>query len=349
MAVRRDNYLKPDVKTFVKKQQERLIISGTDVNTHLDEFARAVRIGLSDSAKSIPSRFFYDKKGSELFEKICELPEYYLTRAEREILSENAGHIASLFSKPIILAELGSGSASKTRFLIDALIKEHGTLCYTPVDISRSILEQSSLALIRDFENLEVYALAFEYYGGLRRISRMKERRKLFLWLGSNVGNLEPHDASAFLKRIRRSMESQDRFLIGVDLKKDKDILESAYNDAQGVTEKFNLNLLSQVNRELGGKFDLNSFRHEARYNDQTGAVQMFLVSEKAQKVAIQNLDLEINFEPGESIHTENSYKYDFEDIEKLALESGFVIEKLWKDSLNRFSENLLKPIDGKD
>ena len=327
------------------KLNDRLTISGRDVTTQLGELAEAVRSGLTASPKSIPSRFFYDEKGSLLFEEISKLHEYYLTRSEKEILQENSQHIASHFPDPINMAELGSGSASKTRHLIEAFIETHGKLCYIPVDISRSILEKSSLDLVKDYENIEILALAYEYVEGLQRISKLNNRRKLILWLGSNIGNLERGEAVSFLRRVRTTMGINDRFLIGIDLRKDRSTLERAYNDIKGVTAEFNKNLLTQINRELGGNFDLNAFQHQVQYDEKSGAVQMYLVSLKDQKIAIQGLDLEIAFESGETIHTENSFKYSLEEIESLASESGYVIDAQWKDQEGSFSENLLKPV----
>ena len=328
--------------------RERLTISGTKPGTLQEDFADAVRTGLTTSPKSLPSRFFYDEKGSQLFEQICELPEYYLTRAEREILRERSREISAMFTEPINLVELGSGNASKTRLLIEALIEAHGNLRYVPVDISRLILEESSLALVKEYKEIEIYALAYEYQEGLQRLAKKQNHPQLILWLGSNVGNWGRPEAATFLRQVRSMINSRDRLLIGIDLRKDRETLLCAYNDAQGVTAEFNKNLLVQINRELGGDFDLNAFRHCAIYDDLSGAVQMFLVSQKAQKISIRVLNLEIEFEPGETIHTENSYKYALEEIETLASGSGFASERQWSDGANLFTVNLLRPLDGK-
>ena len=196
MAVRRE-------KVITSRPRERLTIVGTETTAHREDFIDAVRTGLTASSKSIPCRFFYDEKGSQFFEQICELPEYYLTRAEREILQENAREIAETYTEPINLVELGSGSASKTRFLIDAFLKTQGNLRYIPVDISRSILEESSLALVNEYEGLEIHALACEYHEGLRQLEQHPTQRQLILWLGSNIGNLERSGAVTFLGRAR--------------------------------------------------------------------------------------------------------------------------------------------------
>jgi dimethylhistidine N-methyltransferase len=315
-----------------------------DVKEGRAEFARDVTAGLTARPKRLPCRYFYDVEGSRLFEAICDLPEYYLTRAEREILLERAGAIAALFPDPISLVELGSGSSVKTRLLIEAFRRRHGALHYVPVDISPSILEESARTLRRDYPGLEITAVAAEYEEGLRRLAPGQDRARLLLWLGSNVGNFERPAAAAFLSRVRAVMRPEDRLLMGVDLRKERAILEAAYDDAQGVTARFNKNLLARINRELGGEFDLGSFRHVARYDEEEGRMEIHLESLRPQRVRITGVGLTVSFAPGETIHTENSYKYSPEEIDALARSAGLCVSHRWLDASCRFSSNLLAP-----
>jgi dimethylhistidine N-methyltransferase len=206
------------------------------------------------------------------------------------------------------------------------------------------MLEESSRALLEEYRSLEILAIAGEYREGLRRLARETERPKLILWLGSNVGNLYRQEAAEFLQSLRRLMASRDRLLVGIDLRKDADVLERAYDDARGVTAKFNLNLLTRINRELGGRFDLSAFRHRAVYNQEEGRVEIYLVSEKAQAVAIEDLDIVVPFKKGETIDTEYSFKYSLEEIENLAFDAGLSVERQWLDGKRRFSLSLLAP-----
>jgi len=308
-------------------------------------FARDVRAGLTGSPKRLPCCYFYDDEGSRLFEAICELPEYYLTRAEREILQEHAGELASRFPERITLVELGSGSAVKTRILIDAFLRRHETLRYVPVDISGSALEDSARSLLRDYPALEILAVAGEYHDGIRHLAVEADHAKLILWLGSSIGNLDRPAAATFLRRLRSTMSPRDRLLVGIDLRKARAVLEPAYDDTQGVTARFNLNLLTRINRELGGTFDLQHFRHCAVYDEEAGRIEMYLISTRAQSVWIEHLGLTASFAADEAIHTENSHKYSSAEIEGLAADAGLGIEQQWRDAGRRFSLNLFAPV----
>ena len=308
------------------------------------DFGREVRAGLTGRPKRLPCRFFYDREGSRFFETICELPEYYLTRAEREILAERAGDVVSRFPNGTTLIELGSGSAAKTRLLIERFLRRDGRLRYVPVDISRSMLEESARALLEEFAGLEISAVAGEYQEGLGCLQEDIRSPKLILWLGSNVGNLDRAEAAEFLHSVRERMAVPDRLLVGIDLRKDRRILEPAYDDAQGVTAQFNRNILARINRELDGQFDLRAFPHRALYNEGEGRIEMYLVSAISQTVRITALDLVIPFEAGEAIHTENSYKYSLREIGELAAAAGLRAECQWLDTGGRFSLNLLAP-----
>lgn len=331
----------------VLSSQDRFKLISTNIELLSDDFAKDVKQGLSADPKYLSSKYFYDEKGSQLFEQITDLEEYYLTRAEHDILKSKSTEIASLFKDDVSLIELGSGSSLKTRLLIDAFLRRFGNLHYIPVDISQTILEESSLNLLNDFQNLDILAINATYKKGLKIIATKTESPRLVLFLGSNIGNFTKRKATHFLQGIREVTTASDRLLIGIDLKKSRAVLESAYDDAMGVTAAFNLNVLTRINRELGGKFDLAKFEHLSIYNDELGRIEMHLASKADQTVHIKDLNLDIQFKKGESIHTENSHKYSFDDIDELANSAGFKTEKRWLDSNEQFSLNLFAP-DGK-
>lgn len=306
-------------------------------------FAEDVRKGLSSSPKSLSPKYFYDELGSQLFDAICLLPEYYLTRAENEIIERYADEIAGSIEGQKTLLEMGSGSASKTRLIIEALLKRQSELKFIPVDISASALESSSRILLQSFPRLSIEAYAAEYFDALSVLSKRPQRgRTLALFLGSNISNFGRNEAPAFLRALRSVLKTGDALLLGADLKKDRRVLEPAYDDALGLTAAFNLNLLARVNRELYGNFDLRAFKHHAFYNDEIGRVEIYIESVRPQVVRIGKLHLEIRFEAGERIHTENSYKYDLAGIAQLANETGYKCARTWLDSGQRFSSNLL-------
>jgi L-histidine N-alpha-methyltransferase len=313
-------------------------------NARRESFAQAVDDGLGSEPFSLPCRFFYDAAGSELFEEICDLPEYYLTRAEHEILSRHSDEIAACCVTPLFLAELGSGSSTKTRLLIEALLRRQGKLRYVPVDISQSMLEQSSEALLADYRSLTITAIASEYRDGLRHLGKDTRLPKLIAWLGSNIGNFTRPDAQHFLSGIRDAMSADDRVLLGVDLRKDARALERAYDDARGVTARFNKNLLVRINRELGGKFDLADFRHRARVVDDGGRVEIGLVCERSCEVRVAALGRSFRFARGDFIHTEDSTKYSEREIDALADAAALRVDARWLDPERRFCVALLAP-----
>ncbi len=322
----------------------RYVLIETDAERDLASFAREVERGLRSRPKTIPCRFLYDEAGSDLFEQICEVPEYYLTGAEREILAERSDEIAACFEEPITLAELGSGSSSKTRLLIEAFLRRHSDLRYVPVDISRSALEESALDLLERYQALEVRAIASDYHAGLHHVRAERARPKLIAWLGSSIGNLGRSEAASFLRGARQAMTDRDRMLVGIDLRKDAAVLERAYDDAAGVTARFSLNLLDRMNRELGADFDRDGFRHQAVYREEEGRVEIQLVSLRRQRIAIRDLDLEVDFAEGEGLYTENALKYAPQEIDALARAAGLFTEHRWLDRAARFSLNLLAP-----
>ena len=304
--------------------------------------AEDVRRGLTKEPKRFLPKYFYDQLGSQLFEAICLLPEYYLTRAENEILERYADEIISSVEGNTTLVEMGSGSASKTRLIIEALLRKQRELLFIPVDISASALDSSSRILLQSYPQLNIEAYAADYFAGLAELGKTQRGRTLALFLGSNVSNFDPEEALKFLRALRQVLSDGDALLLGADLKKDKRILEAAYNDALGVTAAFNLNVLARINRELGGNFDLRAFQHRAFYNETAGRVEIYIESLREQTVSISQLEIEVKFAAGEQIHTENSHKYDLSDIAKLAAETGFTRARTWLDQKEQFSSNLL-------
>lgn len=326
-------------------ERERFTLSvHIDAAALRERFARDVRTGLTADPKRLPCCYFYDDVGSHLFEEICGLPEYYLPAAEREILAAHAGEVASRFRERPVLTELGSGDAAKTRILIDALLRRYPTLEYAPIDISRSALDESAPPLLEAYPSLQIHAVAGDYMEELRRPAASPHGPKLIVWLGSSIGNLDRPAAAAFLGGIRGTMTPDDRLLVGIDLRKARAALEPAYDDAQGVTARFNLNLLARINRELDGAFDLEAFRHRAVYNDAAGRIEMYLVSIREQTVRIAALGLAVPFAEGEMLLTEYSYKYSTAEIASLAAAAGLRIESQWRDLGGRFCVNLLVP-----
>jgi L-histidine Nalpha-methyltransferase len=324
----------------------RLIIHRLAFGGDSNAFAGDVQAGLSRKAKSLPPKYFYDDLGSRLFEAICFLPEYYLTRAESEILQSSAVDIVSSIGGPVRLLELGSGSSEKTRYLIEALLAKQPELHYLPVDISDSSLELASQRLLRLYPGLRITAFAADYFTALKalaaRVPAVPGCRTVAVFLGSNIGNFGRDESREFLCAVRELLSPEDALLLGADLKKSPEILIPAYDDTLGVTAAFNLNLLARINRELDGNFDVKKFQHSAIYNDELGRIEIHLVSREPQIVRIHAVDLEAHFEKGETIRTENSYKFDTEQLAALARDTGFSLANSWFDSAHLFSFNLL-------
>lgn len=304
-------------------------------------FREDVRTGLAGRPKTLLAKYFYDDLGSALFEAICKLPEYYLTRAESQILQRHADDIIAGVGTPVEIIELGSGSATKTRYLIDAAFRVQQKLAYRPIDISQSSIDASAAALQRAYPNIVVDAYAAEYLNGLKGLHRDNGARALVLFLGSNVGNFDPVEAVTTLRAIKAVVRHDDGFLLGADLKKDASVLRAAYDDPLGVTAAFNKNILARINRELGGHFEPHAFVHRAWYNEQAGRVEMHLESLKRQRVPIDSLDMVVELDEGETIHTESSYKYDAKQIDELARTTGFEVRARWTDDKGLFSSNL--------
>jgi L-histidine N-alpha-methyltransferase len=300
-------------------------------------FAEAVRRGLRARPKTLPCQYFYDAVGSQLFERICTLPEYYLTRTEDDILREYAGEMVDVWAQSPVMVELGSGSSSKTRRLIAAALAAYGHLHYVPIDVSPTILEASAQALVGLFPGLRVTGYAADYREALASLAARIDRPKCLVFLGSSLGNYDAEEAVGLLTHMARSMTPGDRLLLGTDLVKDPAVLEAAYDDAQGVTAQFNRNLLHRINRELGADFDPDRFSHKAVYRPDLARVEMHLGSRTDQVVRVPAADLTVRFVEGEFIHTENSHKYTAERLRDLADRSGFVEEASWTDQQGLF------------
>jgi L-histidine Nalpha-methyltransferase len=307
-----------------------------------DALALAVREGLSAMPKRLPCWLLYDAIGSSLFEQITELPEYYLTRTERCIFEMCAGEILQQAGPSLTLVELGAGTASKTCILIEELLQRQSRALFYPIDVSPSALDEAVRQLGRQFPNLRVNPIVADYTGGVPALSRISGR-KLVLYIGSSIGNFEPPDSVRLLRRIRQTLRTGDALLLGADFAKSPKILLPAYNDSQGVTESFSKNILRRLNRELDADFNLDLFRHVALWNRQQSRMEIYLESVVDQTVFIPALDMDVDFAPGERIHTENSYKYTPQIIESLLRQSGFKFEQSWCDRKKWFGVHLAR------
>ncbi|PIW32935.1 MAG: L-histidine N(alpha)-methyltransferase [Nitrosopumilales archaeon CG15_BIG_FIL_POST_REV_8_21_14_020_37_12] len=303
-------------------------------------FAEEISSSLNSDSKYINPKFFYDKKGSELFEKICLLDEYYPTRAEISILKKMQSELPLFLDDYFRLVELGSGSAVKTRLILDLFDKLYDKIEYFPIDISE-ILTESSELLLKDYEKLSITGIIDTYEGGIEFVENFDEKRNLILFLGSSYGNFSPSAGKEFLEKINSTMKNNDLFLIGLDLVKDKDVLENAYNDSKGITARFNLNVLSRINDELDADFNLNNFVHSAVYNQKEQRIEMYLKSLVTQSVIISKSNLLLHLHRDELILTEYSYKYKLDQIKGLMKSAGFEIKRIWLDDKNLFSLTL--------
>ena len=307
------------------------------------EFAADVRAGLTQrEQKELPSKYLYDTVGSALFEVICHLPEYGLTRADERLLQRHGSDIVDRLPTNIAVAELGSGSGKKTRQVLEALCRRQRTRYY-PIEISRSALAMCEREL-SDIESVSIVGFEREYLDGLLEVAacRKGDQRLLVLFLGSTIGNFDREAGLEFLAEVRRILEPGDSLLLGTDLEKSESQLIRAYDDELGVTAAFNLNLLARINRELDADFDLRYFAHEARINRRARSVEMHLQSTRRQKVTIPAADLAIEFLSGETVWTESSHKYSLGEVCETALKTGFRCDAQWVDEQWPFAENLL-------
>lgn len=328
-----------------------------------ERVASAVLKGLGSHPKWLPAWLFYDKIGSRLFDEITERPEYYLTRTERGILSKHAHTIVERAAngKRLRITELGAGSASKTRLILNAAVAQQKTVIYEPVDVCASALEEAKSGIEKEIPDVRVLPRVMDYTveskpsfghplrngarrGTVRGIEfdpvRGDERR-LVLYIGSSMGNFEPQEASRLLERLRAGLRPGDCLLLGVDVVKDEATLLAAYDDFAGVTADFNLNLLTRLNRELDAEFYLDSFTHRAVWNERSSRIEMHLESRAAQKVSIAAINFNVEFAQGETIHTENSYKYRPRQIEAMLAKAGFASAQAWTDEQGWFSVTL--------
>jgi dimethylhistidine N-methyltransferase len=288
--------------------------------------------GLGQAQKFIPPKYFYDEHGSRLFDAICETAEYYPTRTEMAILEENLEEICACLGSDCVLVEPGSGSSRKVRLLLDRL-EPH---TYMPLDISSDYLKSVAHGLAEEYPHINVAAACVDYTAPIVLPCFPKNRRRVAFFPGSSIGNFEPDQAVTFLGNLADLVKPDGGLLIGVDLKKEASVLNTAYNDQHGVTARFNINLLTHINRELEADFDLDGFEHQAFYNVLQGRVEMYLVSKRKQQVSVAGQ--QFHFEAGESIHTENSYKYTVEEFQALARQAGFRACKAWTDRDRLFS-----------
>src|SRR3954463_1983839 len=303
-----------------------------------DTFADHVIHGLSDSPKWLSAKYFYDVAGSALFEEITRLPEYYPTRTELSILERRAGDMSGYIPLSAALVEFGTGSTKKARILIEAAPQ---LAAYVPVDISGEFLAQGAAAVRRDVPWLPVLPVAADFTRDFDLPVQIRSRPRVGFFPGSTIGNFEPEDATEFLRQAGRVLGQGATMIVGVDLIKDDTVLNAAYNDAAGVTAQFNLNILARMNRELGGNFDLSSFRHRAFYHAGHRRIEMHLESLKDQSVTVAGHTFE--FAKGETIHTENSYKYTIDSFRALAREAGWRSAAAWTDEKNYFSVHTLR------
>jgi dimethylhistidine N-methyltransferase len=307
------------------------------IDTATTEFATDVVAGLTATPKRLLPKYFYDGAGSALFEQITELPEYYPTRREIGILEEHAGDIAALIPPGAALVEFGSGSSTKTRKVLSTAAS---LAAYVPVDISAQFLQQQAAELRREYPKLAVLPVAADFTRPFELPDAVRIMPRVGFFPGSTIGNFEPHEAAAFLRHAGRILGRGATFIVGVDLIKDTQVLQKAYNDPQGVTAKFNLNLLARINRELGAKFNLECFEHHAFFNRERSRIEMHLASLKRQRIKVCGEC--IDFRAGETIHTENSYKYSVASFGALARGAGWTPTAVWTDPDNYFSVHTL-------
>lgn len=307
-----------------------------------DPLAEEVRTGLEKTPKRLSSRFFYDAEGSRIFQEIMHCPDYYLTRSEYEILDTSKADLLRLFApdaRPFELVELGAGDGLKTKILLSYLNQEHVDFAYAPVDISADALNELVVDVQHQWPTLRINAQHTDYFSALEQLSTKTDTRRIVLFLGSNIGNFAPNEAVDFYQQLHARLQPGDLVLTGFDLQKHPAIIHAAYNDRQGLTKAFNLNLLRRINRELDADFNLAAFDHYELYNPESGEARSYLVSQKAQTVSINALDMTVPFDYGEIIHTEISRKFTRKQIEQLAQQTGFTLSGWFTDCKGYFAD----------
>lgn len=314
------------------------------IKPELGQFAEDVLRGLTSTPKQLSSKYFYDDEGSRLFQEIMKLPEYYLTRSELEIFQTQTDAIFRSFANgdnAFDLIELGAGDGTKTAVLVDHFLKQNADISYSPIDISQEALDALSVKFAAEFPALKIETRNGDYFKILRSLKNGDRRRKILLFLGSNIGNFTYEQSVEFFRHLRAVMNEDDLLFIGFDLQKDPHVIVRAYDDSQGVTARFNLNLLSRINRELGANFDLDKFSHYAVYRPVECAARSFLISREKQTVTIDALDRSFDFDQWEAIFMEISQKYSLQMIDDLARESGFEIKQNFFDGRNYYCDSL--------
>ncbi|MER2998917.1 L-histidine N(alpha)-methyltransferase [Pontibacter populi] len=314
--------------------------SGTSARAR---FAADVKKGLSQHDKQLSSRYFYDGEGSRLFQKIMHVPEYYLTSSEHDVFTTHRQTIARQMASQgdFHLIDLGAGDATKTRIILEELLEQNAAFDYVPVDISGDAMAELCENLQQALPELHSHAVVGDYFDALDWLDEHKPGRRVLLFLGSNIGNFNPEERQSFLQKVRSHMRSGDMLLVGMDLCKEPETILRAYDDAAGVTAAFNLNLLHRINRELGGNFIVEQFKHFALYNPQKGVMKSFIISQQDQEVTVQATGQTFQFKAWEAIHTENSYKFTLALAETIGQENGFEVKQVFQDKNQYFADVL--------
>ncbi len=335
--------LKPTINLMSDRLRVEYLIDPTALSPADSTAANEVRQGLQQQPKTIPAQYFYDARGSQLFEQICELPEYYLTRTETAIFQACADQLAQI-TGPCEIIELGSGSSTKTRLLLDAYQRltdrtpNLPALQYSPIDVSPSILELSAQQLLQDYPKLQIQARVSTYELALQQLPPTTAPSRLICFIGSSLGNFAPEGCDRLLSQVSAALQPGEFFLLGIDLRKPQTILEAAYDDAQGVTAAFNLNMLQHLNDRFGGDFHLAQFEHVALYNPIAHQIEMHLRSRQSQTVQLAALDLTLNFTAGETILSEISRKFDRTEMQQTLQSQGLAVQQIWTDPQDWFA-----------
>jgi L-histidine Nalpha-methyltransferase len=325
-------------------QSGSVLLEAPRAGSSAEDFAHNVQAGLSRPQKSLSSAYFYDARGSQLFQQITRQPEYYLTRCEREILEQHSGDIARcLAGRPCRVVEIGAGDGHKTEILLQKLLDLELVEEYAPIDICRQAIVELTSNLRRKLSapKMRLRGIVAEYFDAFPLLRQKPNVRNLVLFLGSSIGNFGPRGARRLLRGLQRSLSPGDLIVIGFDLKKDIDLLRQAYDDAAGVTREFNFNLLDRINGELGGQFERTRFLHHAAYNLRLGCMESWLVSNRRQRVPIASLPMTATFEPWEGVRVERSYKYDLDQIEDLGSTTGWQVKEHFFDRRGYFADSV--------
>ncbi len=328
--------------TYQDLIDDRLELFTDEKGDVLEAFASDVLTGLESGQKYLLPKYFYDNEGSLLFDKITATPEYYLKRIEKDLLNSVVNDLLDRIKGIKALVELGSGTSEKTHVLLRNLHTPWRSIRYVPVDVS-DIIIKSSKSLIAEYDTLSITGIIADYESGLSVLPYLEEKFKLLMFLGSSIGNLNRSERHLLLGKINDALDPGDHVLIGFDLVKDSHVLQAAYNDRAGITRNFNMNLLKRINRELGGEFDLDLFEHHAFFNETASRIEMHLISTREQTVRIGKLNREFSFSAGESIHTENSFKFTDQMIQDLIRTTGFSHVRTWKDPQEYFALTLIR------